>query len=100
MVGISSQEVEKKRKRGEDFILLDVRTPREYQNIRIPGSVLIPLAELPARANELSPDKEIVTICAAGLRGYEASLILKSKGFQKVMVMDGGMATWPYEIER
>ena len=100
MTGISPQEVERKRKRGEDFILLDVRTPREYQNVRIPGSVLIPLSEIPARIGELPSDKEIVTVCAGGLRGYEAYLRLKSEGFRKVMVMDGGMATWPYEIER
>lgn len=100
MAGISPQELERKRKRGEDFILLDVRTPREYQNVRIPGSVLIPLSELPAQIDELPADKEIVTVCAGGLRGYEAYLILKSQGFRKVMVMDGGMAAWPYEVER
>ncbi|MCX6090698.1 MAG: FAD-dependent oxidoreductase, partial [Candidatus Atribacteria bacterium] len=100
MTGISPLEVEKKRKRGEDFILLDVRTPKEYQQERIPGSTLIPLGILPQKCGELPTGKEIVTFCAVSLRGYEASLVLKAQGFENVKVMDGGLACWPYEIEK
>jgi len=99
MVGISPHEVERKRKRGEDFVLLDVRTPKEYQRQRIPGSTLIPLGVLPKRLEELPRDKEIITFCAVSLRGYEASLILRHAGFQNVKVMDGGIQCWPYELE-
>jgi len=99
MVGISPHEVERKRKRGDDFILLDVRTPKEYEKVRIPGSTLIPLGMLPQRLGELPKDKEIVTFCAVSLRGYEASLILRHAGFRDVKVMDGGIACWPYELE-
>ncbi|NLJ48256.1 MAG: FAD-dependent oxidoreductase [Candidatus Atribacteria bacterium] len=100
MIGISAFEVEKKRKRNEDFILLDVRTPKEYQQVRIPGSTLIPLGILKQKLNELPQDKEIIVFCAVSLRGYEASLILKSNGFNHVKVMDGGLACWPYELEK
>lgn len=99
MVGIPPHEVERKRKRGDDFVLLDVRTPKEYEKMRIPGSTLVPLGALPQRLHELPKDKEIVVFCAVGLRGYEASLILKSAGFSNVKVMDGGIACWPYELE-
>jgi NADPH-dependent 2,4-dienoyl-CoA reductase/sulfur reductase-like enzyme/rhodanese-related sulfurtransferase len=99
MVGISPHEVERKRKRGDDFVLLDVRTPKEYEKIRIPGSTLVPLGILPQRLHELPKDKEIVVFCAVGLRGYEASLILKGAGFSGVKVMDGGISCWPYELE-
>lgn len=100
MVGISALEVEKKRKRNEDFILLDVRTPKEYQQVRIPGSTLIPLGVLKQKLDELPREKEIITFCAVSLRGYEASIILKSNGFESVKVMDGGLACWPYELEK
>lgn len=100
MVGISPQEVEKKRKRGEDFVLLDVRTPKEYQTARIPGSTLIPLGSLPQNLDQLPRDKEIVLFCAVSLRGYEASLILRAAGFEQVLVMDGGIACWPYDLEK
>jgi len=99
MVGISPLEVERKRKRGEDFLLLDVRTPAEYQKVRIPGSTLIPLGALRSKLDTLPRDKEIVVFCAVSLRGYEASLILKAAGFENVKVMDGGLACWPYEVE-
>lgn len=99
MVGISPLEVERKRKRGEDFLFLDVRTPAEYQEIHIPGSTLIPLGMLRSKLDTLPRDKEIIVFCAVSLRGYEASLILKSAGFENVKVMDGGLACWPYEVE-
>ncbi|MCX7668055.1 MAG: rhodanese-like domain-containing protein, partial [Atribacterota bacterium] len=100
MVGISPHEVERKRKRNEEFVLLDVRTPKEYQSMRIPGSTLIPLGTLPQRLHELPRDKEIITFCAVSLRGYEASLILRHNGFTNVKVMDGGISCWPYELEK
>lgn len=100
MVGISPHEVERKRKRNEEFILLDVRTPKEYQSVRIPGSTLIPLGTLAQRLHELPRDKEIITFCAVSLRGYEASLILRHNGFTNVKVMDGGISCWPYELEK
>lgn len=99
MVGISPLEVERKRKRGEDFLLLDVRTPAEYQKVHIPGSTLIPLGTLRSKLSTLPRNKEIIVFCAVSLRGYEASLILKSAGFKNVKVMDGGLACWPYEVE-
>lgn len=100
MIGISPHEVERKRKRGEDFVLLDVRTPKEYQGVRIPGATLIPLGVLAQRLGELPKNKEIVTFCEVSLRGYEASLILRHAGFNDVKVMDGGIQCWPYELEQ
>jgi len=65
--------------------------------VRLPHSTLIPLGALRGRLDELPKDKEIVTFCKISLRGYEAALILKAAGFRNVSVMDGGIATWPYE---
>jgi len=65
----------------------------------LPKSILIPLGALRKRVSELPKDEEIVTFCAISLRGYEASLILKSAGFTNVKVLDGGIAVWPYEKE-
>lgn len=97
MVGVSSQEVHHMMEAKEDFVLLDVRSPAEYEEVRLPGSLLIPLGALRERMDELPKDKEIVTFCKVSLRGYEAALILKAAQFKKVRVMDGGIAMWPYE---
>ncbi|MCF7888846.1 MAG: FAD-dependent oxidoreductase [Victivallales bacterium] len=95
---ITSEEVYRKINNREDFILLDVRSHKEYEEFRITGSKIIPLGVLRNRLFELPKDKEIITFCTISLRGYEAALILKAAGFKNVKVMDGGILMWPYEI--
>jgi len=95
--GISPVEVKAKLATGEDFVLLDVRTPAEHAATRIPAARHIPLAELKDRLAELPRDKEIVAFCAISLRGYSAERVLRAHGFTNVRVMDGGLAAWPYE---
>ncbi|MCK5805524.1 MAG: FAD-dependent oxidoreductase [Lentisphaeria bacterium] len=97
MIGISSAEVKRKLDARDDFVFLDVRTPAEYDQEKLPRTVSIPLASLRGRINELPRDKEIVTFCQISLRGYEAALILQTDGFADVKVMDGGTVMWPYE---
>lgn len=97
MEGISVREVREMQQRGQEFVFLDVRSPKEYEQVHLPGSTLIPLGTLRGRLGELPRDKEIVTFCKISLRGYEAALILKAAGFQKVRVMDGGIVVWPFE---
>lgn len=96
--GITAKKVYEKIKKKDKFVLLDVRSHKEYESIRIPGSTLIPLGVLRGRIYELPKDMEIITFCSISLRGYEAALILKSSGFENVKVMDGGILMWPYEI--
>ncbi len=100
MIGVSAQDVKAKLDRGDDFVFLDVRSPKEYAQVRLPKSVLIPLGALRGRLAELPRDKEIIAFCQVSLRGYEAALILRAAGFKDVKVMDGGVAMWPYEKER
>ncbi len=97
MEGISADEVHRKMQAGESFVLLDVRSPQEYEEVRLAGSTLIPLGALRGRLQELPRDREIVAFCKVSLRGYEAALILKHAGFTAVKVLDGGIAMWPYD---
>ena len=76
-----------------DAVFLDVREPDEWQAGHIEGAVHIPLADLPARVGELSPDDEIVVICRSGGRSGRAVGWLNSNGFD-VLNFDGGMAAW------
>jgi rhodanese-related sulfurtransferase len=95
---ITPMQVKAKIDAGEDFVLLDVRTPGEYEQMRIENSVLMPLGKIRESSGKLPKDKEIVTFCKISLRGYEAALILKHRGFKDVKVMDGGLLMWPYEL--
>jgi len=82
---------------GEDFFFLDARSPAEYEQVRLPGSTLIPLGALRGRLDEVPRDKPVVAFCKISLRGYEAALILRHAGVEDVRVMDGGIVMWPYE---
>jgi rhodanese-related sulfurtransferase len=98
---ISPVELKKKLDAGEDFILLDVRSPLEWNTVRIdvPQARLIPLPELRRRLAELPRDKEIVTLCRASVRAYQAQKILDGAGFRDVKFVDGSISFWPYELK-
>ena len=67
--------------RDGSVILLDVRTPAEYAQGHIPGSVHIPLDELRARMDELDKSKPIYVNCRSGQRSYFACCLLSQYGF-------------------
>jgi NADPH-dependent 2,4-dienoyl-CoA reductase/sulfur reductase-like enzyme/rhodanese-related sulfurtransferase len=99
MESLDPQELRVKQENGDDFVFLDVRSPKEYEEVRIPGATLVPLGALRSRLNELPRDKEIIPFCKLSLRGYEAALILKAAGFDNVRYMEGGVLGWPYQLE-
>src|SRR5215469_8702044 len=79
--------------------VLDVRDPAEFDGPlgRIHGAILIPLGELAERAGELSRDRPIVTVCRAGSRSAQATVILREAGFTDIANLAGGMLRWRAE---
>ena len=77
-------------------LLIDVREADEYAEGHAPGSVLIPLGQLPSRLAELqaSPDRPVALICRSGRRSARAAEILRQAGFSKVDNIEGGMNAW------
>lgn len=96
--GISPLRVKEKLDRGDDCILLDVRSPQEYAVRRIdhPSVLSIPLGTLRAECQKLPKEKEIIAYCQVSLRGYEAQRILDAAGFTRVSFLDGGILAWPF----
>jgi sulfur-carrier protein adenylyltransferase/sulfurtransferase len=92
-------EVKQKLDRGDDFLLIDVREPHEYQIARIPGARLIPLGELPKHLNELDPKADIVAHCKSGGRSQKAVDLMKQNGFQNVRNMVGGITAWSDKVD-
>jgi len=98
LTGITPMEVHRAMIAGGTAVtLLDVRSQEEFEEIRLPNSINIPLGVLRRRLHELDKSKTIVTFCNISLRGYEAALILKAADFPDVRVLDGGTDMWPYE---
>jgi rhodanese-related sulfurtransferase len=85
---------------AEKCVFLDVRTPQEYEEIRIPGFDLIPLSDLKRRIDEILPDRKIILLSQSGSRAYQASLILRAHNFTDVLILEGGLRMWPYSISR
>src|SRR3990172_8454856 len=83
---IGPEELNDKMKSGEDFLLLDVRTPQENAAQAIEGSYLLPLQELPK-------NKEIVVYCRVGNRSAYACSYLSRLGY-KVKNLEGGIMLW------
>lgn len=73
-----------------DTVLLDVREDAELMAFSLPDAVHIPLGQLRDRLEELDHSKEIVTLCAVGVRAYNAARILMQHGFEHVAVYPGG----------
>jgi adenylyltransferase/sulfurtransferase len=96
---IEPTEVKQKQDRGDNFVLIDVREPHEYQIARIPGAKLIPLGELPKRLNELNKLDEFVMHCKSGMRSAKAVDLLKQSGFTKVRNMKGGILAWSDKVD-
>jgi molybdopterin/thiamine biosynthesis adenylyltransferase/rhodanese-related sulfurtransferase/molybdopterin converting factor small subunit len=85
--------------RHDNFLLLDVREPHEYQICNIPGAKLIPLGDLPKRVNELDSSVEIVAHCKMGGRSAKAVDFLRQAGFKKVKNMTGGILAWSDKVD-
>jgi adenylyltransferase/sulfurtransferase len=96
---IEVTEVKAMMDRGENFVLIDVREPHEYQICSIPGSKLIPLGEVPKRLDELDKAADIVIHCKSGMRSAKACGILKSAGFEHVRNMKGGILAWSDRVD-
>jgi molybdopterin/thiamine biosynthesis adenylyltransferase/rhodanese-related sulfurtransferase len=96
---IEVKEVKAKLDRGDDFVLVDVREPHEWQIGRIEGAKLIPLGEVPKRMHELDPEDEIVVHCKMGGRSAQAVEFLKQNGFTKARNMKGGILAWSDQVD-
>jgi sulfur-carrier protein adenylyltransferase/sulfurtransferase len=96
---ITVQQLKEKLDRGEDFQLVDVREPHEYEIVNL-GGKLIPLRTLPERVQELDPSKEIIVHCKVGERSQRAAEFLRSVGFENVKNLAGGIRAWAEEIDR
>ena len=96
---ITSTELKQRLDRGDKLIVVDVREPHEYQINRIPGSLLMPLGDVPKRYNELDPGVEIVTQCKSGVRSGKAADFLRSVGFKKVLNLKGGILDWVDKVD-
>ncbi|MDM9382821.1 molybdopterin-synthase adenylyltransferase MoeB [Chlorogloeopsis sp. ULAP01] len=88
---------------ANDFVLLDVRNPHEYEIAKIPGSVLVPLPDIEngegvTKVKEILNGHRLVVHCKSGMRSAKALGILKQAGIDGTNVK-GGILAWSKEID-
>jgi rhodanese-related sulfurtransferase len=92
---IDAHQLAEMMQNNDDLILVDVRTPGEYEyDGRIADSKLIPLSLLATSLDELPQDKTIVCICRSGNRSHTACEHLSVNGFTDIYNLSGGMLGW------
>jgi glyoxylase-like metal-dependent hydrolase (beta-lactamase superfamily II)/rhodanese-related sulfurtransferase len=77
-----------------DFQLLDVRTPREWDEGHLPVARYRFLGELPEKLRKLNRDQPVVVYCASGYRSSLAASLLQASGFRKVLNVPGSYMAW------
>ena len=94
-------ELQARRQRSEELLLLDVRNPDEFETARLEGARLIPLPELEKRLAEIADwkDRPVVVYCHLGGRSATACGILAAQGFSRVENLDGGIDAWSITVD-
>jgi len=99
MVGETTPRELKLRLAGADApLVLDVREGWERDIARLPGTVDIPMGEVPQRLAELPKEREIVVMCRSGGRSLKVAQYLGSRGY-RVANLTGGILAWAQDVD-
>ncbi|HXH81484.1 MAG TPA: MBL fold metallo-hydrolase, partial [Candidatus Tectomicrobia bacterium] len=90
---VAPRELEGLRGGEPSPLVLDVRTPLEFESERIEGSVNVPLDQLDARIDELPEGRDVVVVCRTGVRATIAADVLGRAG-RGARVLEGGVQAW------
>jgi rhodanese-related sulfurtransferase len=86
------------RTKSDDVVVVDVRTPGEFEAIHLAHAVNIPLGDIASRVDEVralqSSGKTIVLSCRTAARSHQAQERLASLGVTDVAILDGGIVAW------
>jgi adenylyltransferase/sulfurtransferase len=96
---LSVEELDRRRKAGEHFNLLDVRESHEQAIVQIPGAVAFPLSEIPARIHELDSSRTYTLSCHHGTRSVQAYRQLRQAGFDRLQILAGGVHAWAERVD-
>jgi rhodanese-related sulfurtransferase len=75
-------------------LVIDIRTPQEWQANHLADSINLPLAQLQGRIDEVPHDRRIAVHCAGGYRSSIAASILDQHGITNLIELAGGIAAW------
>lgn len=85
------------RLKGQGALIVDVRTPSEFEGSHIPGAINAPMDQIQQTAATWDKDREIVLYCATGARSANVLAYLEGQGFTKVHNLTQGLVAWTGE---
>ncbi len=90
-----SKEMITKNDNNPQFVLLDVRTPAEYQNGHLEGAVNVDYqSDFKTEIEKMNKEKKYLIYCRTGIRSDNAMQIMRHFGFKEVYNMLGGISLW------
>ena len=95
---VTVQELKQKIDNKEDFQLIDVREPFEYEMSNLNGEN-IPLAGIVLESEKISRDKPVIMQCRSGARSAAAVMQLEQLGYTNLYNLKGGILAWAAEFE-
>lgn len=78
----------------QDFQLVDVREIEEFEEVRLPNTINIPLSDLQNRLAEIATDKPVVLVCRSGGRSLMAGDVLLANGYEDLYNLLEGTLGW------
>ena len=96
---LTPEEFVRLKESGELWQLLDVREPREVETASVPGSICIPMADVPGRRDELDENTPVAVMCHSGGRSARVAAYLAATGFSRVANIVGGIDEWSQQID-
>ena len=93
---VQAKQVQQQIESGARVALIDVRTPVEHDEMRIAGSLSMPLDALDASAVKAAASgaESCVIVCRSGKRAEQAYQKLQAAGCEKLVILDGGVLAW------
>lgn len=95
---VTVQQLKQMRDEQQDFVLIDVREPDEYNICHLDG-LLIPLGTLAEHLPTLDKSKFYILHCRSGGRSHRAAELMLAAEFKQVANLIGGISAWAREID-
>ncbi|MEO1202451.1 MAG: rhodanese-like domain-containing protein [Pseudomonadota bacterium] len=96
---IEPRELMRQLEAGTEWTIVDVREPHELAVASLPDARHIPMAEIPARLDELPALGRVAVLCHSGGRSARVTLFLESQGFANAANIVGGIDRWAVEVD-
>jgi rhodanese-related sulfurtransferase len=96
---LTPRQLDTRLRSDEPPLVVDVREDWEREIASIPGSLHVPMGEIPGRLDDLPADRDLVLQCHHGARSLQAAMWLERQGY-RVANLDGGIDGWSTDVDQ